>query len=176
MATGSNALLTTMTILQQTIGGLQQTVSSLMAQQQHTKSSTGFTLKSYYPGQTTTSAARQPSAVGTGDIHHLTSLPLRSHVVAPEQLPHMKLIADSVRKQIIEGKDVNLACLLIPFYEIPANDDKAKLVQDTRLKRTLSITEFITAFGRYKRTMCSAYPNLLTDEMRWICMKHLSFP
>jgi hypothetical protein len=55
----------------------------------------------------------------------------------------MDLLSISVRKQIIEGMDVNLATLLIPNYETNIKDmDKDEI----RLKRPLSMTECITAF------------------------------
>ena len=73
----------------------------------------------------------------------------------------MDLMAPSIRKSIIEGKDVNLASLLIPYYDLASNkpDGEGKLQEDVRLKRLFSLSEFITAFGRYKRTMCQVYPN-----------------
>lgn len=75
--------------------------------------------------------------------------------VSPEDLPHMDLLSSSLRKQIVEGRDVNLATLLIPYHKTN-NKDKDK--DDIRLKRPLSITEFITAFGKYKRVMCQSFP------------------
>jgi hypothetical protein len=69
--------------------------------------------------------------------------------ISPEDLPHLDLISTPLRRQILEGKDVNLAALLIPYFECADWDDQ-------RLKRSLTIQEFITAFGRYKRVMCEA--------------------
>ena len=82
--------------------------------------------------------------------------PSQKFGVSPEDLPHMDLMSNTLRKHIIEGRDINLATLLITYYDIN-NKDKDK--EDVRLKRPLSITEFITAFGRYKRVMCQAYPD-----------------
>ena len=65
----------------------------------------------------------------------------------------MELLSPTLRKNIIEGKDVNLASLFIPYYDTSLPDK-----DDGHLKRSLSITEFITAFGKYKRVMCQAYP------------------
>lgn len=81
----------------------------------------------------------------------------RSYGVSPEDIPHMDLMAPSLRRQIIEGRDVNLATLLIPYYELHEHSDKHR--NDIRLRKTLTIGEFITAFGRYKRTMCQVYPD-----------------
>ena len=77
---------------------------------------------------------------------------------SPEELPQMDLVSESLRKRIIEGKDINLASLLIPYFEIDLATSDKKEKFDMRLKRSLSITEFITAFGRYKRIMCQAFP------------------
>jgi len=77
--------------------------------------------------------------------------------VHPESLPKKDVVSPSLRKQILEGKDVNLACLLISDYEISyklKHDNKF----DNRLSRNLTITEFMTAFGKYKRVMSSVYP------------------
>jgi hypothetical protein len=76
--------------------------------------------------------------------------PTSTFGVAPDDVPHMDLVSPTLRKHIIEGRDVNLCTLLIPYYET-RNDD-------VRLKRSLNLNEFITAFGRYKRIMSSAYP------------------
>jgi hypothetical protein len=86
----------------------------------------------------------------------------RTFGTAPADLPHVDLVSQSLRRQILDGKDVNLASLLIPYYEVPQQlpfpgmeDIKPK--EDIRLKRSLSIAEFITAFGKYKRIMCLRY-------------------
>ncbi|KAJ8315452.1 hypothetical protein KUTeg_007602 [Tegillarca granosa] len=77
-----------------------------------------------------------------------------------ESLPYVETISPNLRKQIIEGKDVNLATILIPYYTGPDVDkDKSdKERKDPRLNKTLTITEFIQAFGIYKSTLCEAFP------------------
>lgn len=64
----------------------------------------------------------------------------------------MELISPLLRKNIVEGKDVNLASLFIPYFEVRSSE-KEKEKDDYRLKRNLTITEFLTSFGRYKRVM-----------------------
>ena len=81
--------------------------------------------------------------------------PSQKFGVSIEDLPHMDLLSSSERKQIVEGKDVNLATLLIPYYETNIKD---KDKDNIHIKRPLSITEFITAFGKYKRVMCQSFP------------------
>ena len=71
----------------------------------------------------------------------------------------METISPQLRQNIIAGRDVNLAALLIPYFSGPNdNDDKGKEKLDQRLSRSLSIGEFIQAFGIYKNIMCSVYP------------------
>ncbi|CAG2185624.1 unnamed protein product [Mytilus edulis] len=70
-------------------------------------------------------------------------------------------------KRIWEGKYVNLAALLIPKHEADKNivQQQGSITvnlsnhEDTRLLKSLTISEFITAFGKYKRVMCSKFPN-----------------
>ncbi|CAC5419914.1 unnamed protein product [Mytilus coruscus] len=74
---------------------------------------------------------------------------------------------ESKRKEatrlIIDGKDVNIAALLIPNYECPqshtviADSIEIKGKPDIKLNRTLTIQAFIKAFGKYKRIMSKAY-------------------
>jgi hypothetical protein len=101
-----------------------------------------YDLASYYSQLATSGNFPTPSGSGVSTTRYGT---------APEDVPHMDLVSPAVRKQIIEGKDVNLACLLNPYYDISQKDD-------TRLKRSLSIGEFMSAFGKYKRIMCQTFP------------------
>ena len=78
-----------------------------------------------------------------------------------ESLPHVNTVPPTLRKAIIEGKDINLASLLIP-YHLNSNyleDDKKSEKPDPRLSKSLSIGEFITAFGTYKSVMCESFPH-----------------
>ena len=42
--------------------------------------------------------------------------------VSPEDLSHMDLLSSSVKTQIVEGRDVNLATRLIPYHETNTKD------------------------------------------------------
>ena len=77
-----------------------------------------------------------------------------------ESLSFVERIHPSIRKQITEGKDVNLAALLIPYYTGPhANPSTtSKEKPDPRLNNTLTLAQFIQAFGIYKSIMCESYP------------------
>ena len=78
-----------------------------------------------------------------------------------ESLPFIETIHPSIRKQITEGKDVNLASLLIPYYTGPHADPAttSKEKPDPRLNNALTLPQFIQAFGIYKNIMCEAYPS-----------------
>ncbi|XP_021356784.1 uncharacterized protein LOC110452522 isoform X2 [Mizuhopecten yessoensis] len=86
--------------------------------------------------------------------------------VSPENLPMLDLVSAPLRKQIIEGRDINLASLLIPEYEVSQcrtilTDGLSlnlRAPQDPRLSRQLGISEFITAFGKYKRILSAEFP------------------
>ena len=86
--------------------------------------------------------------------------------IPADELPHVDVVSDSVRKNIVEGKYVNLACLLIPEFEAPSvsvNEFSGiELLhqgrRDHRLDRILNITQFYKAFGIYKRVMCETFP------------------
>lgn len=88
--------------------------------------------------------------------------------VASDALPQIDIISPSVRRDIITGKDINLAALLIPGYKGEQGQIRhlvqgSEVVQlkpltDNRLNRSLTLPEYIKAFGIYKNTMCQAYP------------------
>ena len=67
---------------------------------------------------------------------------------------------------ITDGKYVNLASLLLPEFDTPyfTSNDLSGLEllrqsrRDHRLDRPLSISQFLKAFGIYKRIMCEAFP------------------
>ncbi len=70
-----------------------------------------------------------------------------------EALPFVETVHPSVKRNIQEGKDVNLASLLIPYYNcqsdsVPGGNQKP----DVRLNTELSLPQFIQAFAVYKNT------------------------
>ena len=67
------------------------------------------------------------------------------------------MVSPEICSKIIVGKDINLNILLLPNYETPSKQKNKD--NDDRLKRNLTLDEFITAFGRYIKIMCSAFPN-----------------
>lgn len=77
-----------------------------------------------------------------------------------ESLPLVETVSPAIRKQIITGRDVNLAALLIPYYNGQSDMNNCSPdKQDARLSRTLTLNEFILAFGVYKQVMCTVHPH-----------------
>ena len=74
-----------------------------------------------------------------------------------ESLPFMDAVHPSLKKQILEGKDINLASLLIPYYTGPHADPSVitKERPDMRLNQELTLAQFIQAFGIYKNNICA---------------------
>ena len=87
---------------------------------------------------------------------------------AAHSLPLVETVSPSIRQNIITGRDINLAALLIPYFNGNAemqqptttqptciNDHSTR--QDVRLLRSLNLGEFIQAFAVYKHIMCSVF-------------------
>ncbi|CAC5419725.1 unnamed protein product [Mytilus coruscus] len=87
-----------------------------------------------------------------------------AHGYSADTLPFVETISPQLRKNIISGMDINLTSLLIPYYsgsgiyEINLNEDKNNKT-DPRSSRSLSLGEFIQAFGIYRNIMCTAFPH-----------------
>ena len=67
------------------------------------------------------------------------------------------MVSPEIRSKIIAGKDINLNILLLLNYETPSKQKNKD--NDDRLTCNLTLDEFITAFGRYIKIMCSPFPN-----------------
>lgn len=129
-----------------TTGNNQQTHSDIIADNQTATSLLGSTERNGAPSFPT----------GTTGTHTRFGY-------SAETLPFIETVHPTLRKQIIEGKDINLAALLIPYYtgrhadssEIIKNKDKV----DPRLQNSLNLPQFIQAFGIYKNIMCEVFPS-----------------
>ena len=91
--------------------------------------------------------------------------PTRQQPVASTSLPLVDMVPENIRRDIIRGKDINLAQLLLPARErgsimgsrdIRIGDETITLkpLTDNRLSRLLTIQEFIKAFNIYKNVIC----------------------
>ncbi|XP_021346290.1 uncharacterized protein LOC110445818 [Mizuhopecten yessoensis] len=134
----------------QFMAGMSQFFMDFMSQQ-NSQTAKDVTLAQVYSQE-----ARQSPLAGnlTMPRHTTPTNRIRSFGVSPEDLGNLDLVTGRVKGDIIDGKDVNLASLLIPYFDL-----EGKNQDDARLKRNLTIGEFITAFGKYKRVMCRAYPD-----------------
>ena len=91
-----------------------------------------------------------------------------SKPVPSSSLPLVDMIPDNLRKDILRGKNINLAQLLLPARErgvfMGARDIKIgeetltlKPMKDNRLTRHLTIQEFIKAFNMLKNVICQQF-------------------
>ncbi|XP_044143987.1 uncharacterized protein LOC122933207 [Bufo gargarizans] len=76
------------------------------------------------------------------------------------------MIPEHLKRDILEGKDVNLASLLIASQDVVENTtyayDEVSVVvksRDARLNRKLTISEFVLAFGIYREVICAVHPD-----------------
>jgi hypothetical protein len=106
-----------------------------------------------------------------GNDNQMTSI-LGSLTSVTQCFTNVDIISPNLQKDILEGKDINLATLLIPFNHCPtkyssvANGIEVNVTgkPDIRLNRRLSIQEFIRAFGKYKRAMTSVFDDRCTER------------
>ena len=143
-------------LMQGTISTLQTTINSLVSNKQVQSPAVPVNyLEKFYTEE-------EPQASTSGTNMQGNSPP--SFGVNPDNLPHVDVISDSMRRNITLGKYVNLASLLIADFEvtIPVYDslsmDILKRMGDHRIDRSLSITQFYRSFGICKRVMCEAFP------------------
>ena len=112
------------------------------------------------------------SVIADNQIHAANGLSIpQSHGLrtdrgySSESLPHVELVSPMIRRKIIEGKDINLAVLLMPHYEgAMTNEERSEMYScstrkpDHRLNKILDLSSFMKAFGIYKSVMTEVYP------------------
>ncbi|KAL3877964.1 hypothetical protein ACJMK2_035605 [Sinanodonta woodiana] len=110
-------------------------------------------------------AFNSPSAAAGSEEQARHSMCIRTpRGYSAESLPFVETVLPQLRKNIVAGRDINLATLLIPYYAgsgvIESFDvEGVKLVKpDPHTNRALSLGEFIQACGIYKNIMCNAFP------------------
>ena len=115
----------------------------------------------------------------TSSSYDLVSM---SAPVPSSSLPMVDLVPENVRKDIIRGKDINLAQLLLPTRErgvfsgtrdIKIGDETLTLkpLKDKRLTRSLTIQEFVKAFNIFKNILCQTFPQRRVEMDRY--MSHI---
>lgn len=103
---------------------------------------------------------------------------MTSHGFASDSLPHVETISTNLRQQIKQGKDINLAVLLIPNYDTVRTIDclgqeiriksASSSTNDPRLLKMLTLSEFMTAFNIYKNVICEEDPLRRTELDNYI--------
>jgi hypothetical protein len=86
--------------------------------------------------------------------------------ISSSSLPNLHIISPELKRDILAGKHVNLAKLLIPNFKESAPREMQlgeslitlKPLGDTKLDKPLSINEFIVAFNIYIDIVTSVYP------------------
>ena len=92
---------------------------------------------------------------------------MRQPGVAAESFRNVEIVSPHLTSQIIAGKDINLALLLMPNTETTSEHrrvdfDGIEYVMkpgDPRLSKNLTLGEFIIAFARYKNIICEVMPH-----------------
>jgi len=85
---------------------------------------------------------------------------------AEESSSEFDAVPPAIRRQIWEGKDVNLVHLLVPdeidsasrTVRVDNMDIQLRTAGDARLQSMLSIQQFVLAFNRYKDVFCIQWP------------------
>jgi hypothetical protein len=128
---------------------LQKTVNTLLEKDKAKETEEENPLKKFAE-----SNAASPAASGRESTPSIIS-EHRNIGVPSKDVGHVDLVSTDIRKKILKGEDVNMCALLIPAYETAKKDQEKS---DKRLNRNLTISEFVTAFCRFKRIMCTTYP------------------
>ena len=87
-------------------------------------------------------------------------------ILYSEDLPKLNYVSPTLRKQIVEDKDINLALLLYPKNEVPQTRTifsegltvELSAPKDTRLEQCLTLDEFNKPFRKYRNIICKVYP------------------
>ena len=119
--------------------------------------------------QVTVPAATISSAQSMAPKYHQPPVMMATPIPF-SSLPDIDIVPPSIKKEILKGKDINLASLLLPLKDrrylgserdLQIGDEilTLKSKKDNRLLKDLTIAEFIKAFNIFKRVMCSQYPN-----------------
>ena len=117
------------------------------------------------------SSNHQNALQTNGSVTNDVSVILRQQGVPAERYRNVEVVSTHLRNQIIAGKDINLALLLIPNNESTSeyrrvNFDGVEYVMkpgDPRLSKNLTLGEFIMAFSRYKNIVCEVLPHRRTE-------------
>lgn len=117
-----------------------------------------FTLSSAMAAMSSSVSGPSATTTGIANQQPAPSYKRTRFGFSAESLPLVETISPQLRQQITAGKDINLASVLIPYYVPTEDKPQSEQKNDYQLQRSLSLGEFIQAFGIYKNVMCEAYP------------------
>ena len=115
-----------------------------------------YTLASAVKAMNADEDLREINTTGIDLQHQVMQSPHKA--IYAEDLPKMDFVAPSIKKQILEGKDVNLTILLSSKYDLPQQHTmqsggltiELNTKKDVRLEHNLSLEEFNRAFRKYR--------------------------
>ena len=182
-----NSMLNSMQTMQQTMMGLQQTVLKIVNDKSQSNTDDNNLASAYAAMNAGTQQqhCQQSQLTPVTDNFVQTGnggyrFPRSEFGIPSECIPHIDVVPDNIKKRIWEGKDINLATLLIPKNDTShSNQEQVQnqggivchvnlnTQEDSRLHKSLSISEFITAFGKYKRVMCMKFPERRVELDRY---------
>lgn len=156
----------TASILNRTLSLMEMTFKAFQANQPAVSSDPAFDMRTAY-----TNLTNIRRGVGDSRTTGATLDTLRQHAdsdgIPADLLPQIDIVSPAIRKKIVQGKDINLALLLVPGYE-HTSPDRDPLPSGRRGKLAdLTISEFITAFGIYKRVVTEAFPSRRNELDRY---------
>jgi hypothetical protein len=145
-------------------------ISKIMLQQSNNTveiDKTGYTLASAVKALNSIEDLPDLREVNTTGVNLQHQVFSHQKAVYSKDLPKMDFVAPPVKKQILEGKDVNLTILLSSKYDLPQQHTmqsggltvELNTKKDVRLEHNLSLEEFNRAFRKYRNIMCNAYPH-----------------
>ncbi|PJE77841.1 hypothetical protein CI610_03229 [invertebrate metagenome] len=125
---------------------------------------TDFTLASAYTRfNSGVSGTRAIPAAAAGSVEqpatNVISATRTTFGYAAHTLPVVETVSPQLRTNIVRGRDINLAALLIPYFRGSGDNNTPESKPDHRLNRVLSLGEFIQAFGTFKQVMCGTFPH-----------------
>ncbi|CAG2250899.1 unnamed protein product [Mytilus edulis] len=116
----------------------------------------------------------QPAVVSdiNNGVHHHTGS-YHTAKVSSDMFLYVQAVAPNVRKQILEGKYINLATLLNnqenvqDYKSVDESDGSVLLIKhcDPRLQRNLSILEFLEHFNIFKNIICEKQDRCIEFDM-----------
>ena len=131
----------------------------------------GSPRRSLFPSAAAGSPEQLAGPVATPGPRDLTGAVRTQYGYSVSSLPEAVTVSPALRQAIIQGKDVNLAALLIPYFR--GSGDNTERLDSREFKapnKPLTIGQFIQAFSMYKSVMCAAFPHRRAELDEYECL------